>query len=106
MIDILDKKGNPLGLEYDYEYRGANRETNRDAPMKRANATWLFFAALFAFAGVLMIVKSLNGTGGASVGGVLFVSLFSFGFAALFVCLMITGIRKHKELLERIGHGN
>lgn len=102
MINILDKKGNPLGLPYDYEYRGVNRESNRDAPMKRTNALCIVFAILFALPGLIVIVKGFNGTDSESIGGVLFALLFSFGLSVLFIWFMIAGNRKHKQLLERI----
>lgn len=102
MIDILDKKGRPLGLDHDYEYRGAMREANRDAPMRRAAIIWILFAALFATAGVIMIAGFISGRG-ESAGAVIFTLLFSFGFAALFLSLIYNGKRKHRQLLERIG---
>lgn len=104
MIDILDKKGNPLGMQHDYEYRGSGREKNRDAPMFRANVTWILFAVLFALAGIVSIVKYIEGNSGGTLGSLVLISLFTFGLAALFVWLMISGNRRHKHLLERIGH--
>ncbi len=103
MINIKDKKGRPIGLEHDYEYRGMNRERNRNAPWYRAIALWLIFAALFTLGGLVSLVKYFNGTTDSTFGEVLFITLICLGIALFCLWFIRIGYRKHQQLLRAIG---
>lgn len=102
MINLQDEKGKPLGLDYDYEYRGARYEGNRDAPLTRTKIVWMIFAIIFSVMGLIIIFDYLKGTADTSLGGVVFLSVFCFGVTVLFLWLMRSQTRKHKDLLDVI----
>lgn len=105
MINIKDPKGNPDGLDHDYEYRGSKRERVRNAPWYRGLAVWIVFAGLFLYAGLAVIIKQLNGADNDSWGATLLVAAFCWAIAGLFIGLMLYGRRRHQRLLNTIGKG-
>lgn len=102
MIPILNSKGKPLGLDYDYEYRGCNREYNRDAPLRQIKITWGIFVFLFLFASVFVIVQYLMGKSNGTLGECLFVSGTLLGIAALCYYVIRANINRHNRLMEII----
>lgn len=104
MIKVTDYNGKPLGLDHDYEYRGASREKNRNAPWIRGLILWAIFVALFLIAGIFALVKYIAGTTDNTFGETLFVTLFCFGISGLFLWLMYYGYKRHQTLLRAIGH--
>jgi len=93
MIHILDEKGKPMGLDHDYEYRGAKRERNRNAPWIKALIMWGTFAVLFGIGGIALIIDGSAGAG-----------IVSLAAAGLFIWIMKNGANRHQRLLEAIGH--
>lgn len=104
MIKVTDYNGKPLGLDHDYEYRGASREKHRNAPWIRGLLVWAIFVALFLLAGIFALVKYFAEPTDGTFGETLFVTLFCFGLSGLFLWLMHYGYKRHQTLLEAIGH--
>jgi len=102
MIPILDSKGKPLGLDYDYEYRGRNREHYRDAPLRQIKITWGIFMALFIFAPVFVIVQYFMGKSNGTLSECLFLSGALFAMAALCYFVVRGNVNRHNRLMEVI----
>lgn len=105
MINIKDSKGNPDGLDHDYEYRGSSREKIRNAPWYRGLAVWMVFVVLFIYGGLAVIVKQMNETDNGSWYATLLVAIFCWAVAGLFIGLILYGRRRHRRLLDTIGKG-
>lgn len=102
MITTLHENGKPLGLDYDYEYRGAKRERSRDAAQIKPTIIWFSFVAIFAFLGILILVKHFSSSAQTEFARTLLVSLLCFAIAALFVGIWKHGRSTHQRLLDFI----
>lgn len=97
MINITDEKGNPLGLDYDYEYRGTRRERYRNWPYYKSMVIWLIFFAVFVLAGIVLLIKEPSAENIPA-------ALLTFALSGIFLWLLLNSRKKHRRLLRAIHH--
>ncbi len=101
-INVLDKKGNRLGRDYDYEYRGRAREFGRATQPGRLRVRCWFAILLLLALSVWPVASSLIYTEKVEPKEMYVFLFFGIFFAAYIYILLRISLSKHKKLYERL----
>jgi len=102
MMQTLDNKGKPIGLDYDYEYRGRKREAFRDAPLLRSKITFYTLAGILFLGGVFVMVQYFLGKSNGTLTECITIFFFMTAIAALLCYVFRMSSNKHYHLLKLI----
>ena len=100
MINLLDKKGRPLGRPYDYEYYGRKREKKRAGQIGRTKIISGLVALLLFGLGLWLAVKDPNPKNAPEE--TIFVVLGLWAFAAAVLWLGFYSRKKYRQLCEAL----